>query len=243
MKQMASTKKTCIRCKKRPVGTERKELCSACYFRERRARDIQPCKNCGEMKSVESKSLGLCQGCYSYQRKHGKPRPNEVRKRSKIRECTNCGEERRIEAKGLCQRCYLYQKRHGIARPLLLQKGWCTRCKQKKARAQGMCHACYSYKRKHGVPRPSYLFKRDECKICGKPGRNYARGYCGTCYGYKKMMGVERPEYLWRGAVWCECGKQAIHTNVALRLATGDGTPITEKYNLCQDCHDLEFQP
>jgi len=83
------------------------------------------------------------------------------------------------------------------------------------------------------------------CPGCGaqRTGPNqFVKGYCRPCYNNRyiaqyRAAGRERPRKHRRTetrqprAVRCDCGHDAVHRDV---MVGG------HKYNLCQDCYDLE---
>lgn len=179
--------------------------------------------------------------------------------------CINCGatEYYRLYKKtGLCSACYQIQLKHGRSRSEKDYRmqggstGICSVCGQTWAMAKKRCETCYKYWKVYGRDRTRrHWIRPEKCKICGKPetatrrrtahGTNIVRGRCTACSHYYRRHGKERPESFWKTPYgWCECGSPAMHKDVPLKLMTIDkGVEITELYNLCDDCWNLEHEP
>lgn len=156
--------------------------------------------------------------------------------------CANCGMDKRIHARGLCHTCYQYQRKFGKPRPRKAydRPKFCRTCKQEKVHANGECVACYTYRRANGKRRPAYKWQ-EHCRVCGAPRRyrRWCRGRCDACSTYYRKTGVERPSRLWKR--YCDCGSVATHLDVELQMMTVDRElPKVERYDLCEDCYQLE---
>lgn len=156
--------------------------------------------------------------------------------------CVQCGKSPTL-ARGLCNACYKWH-REGKQRPAHLchPRKFCQTCGQSSVEARNECNACYRYRRRHGKQRPAYRWK-DACGNCGAPRQHkrYKLGRCENCYEYRRTHGTERPAHLWKR--YCDCGNVATHLDVQLSMMTVDKELLKiERYDLCQDCYQLETQ-
>lgn len=164
--------------------------------------------------------------------------------------CTNCGgDSPRSLQRGMCPGCYRFWYRHGVMKSqetmTRLSPGsnrrLCKNCHEGIAFVKELCRRCYEYQLRTGKRRPKHLW-RDACLNCGKPynkPRDLIKGRCKNCYHHWCKYGRDRDVAI----VWCDCGQPATHKDVTLSFTLGTGHTTTEKYNLCQDCYDLEFEP
>jgi len=160
-----------------------KGLCGACYirllrygstdYRERPRKGEHLCSKC-ERDPVHAK--GLCKTCYNKMRLrvlgHG--------------ECKECGENRKLVAKGLCGKCYaveLEKEKSAI----------CEACgKFKPIKAKNLCRRCHARYVRNG--HTDYIRPVKGAKLCSKCGRHpvHAKDMCKGCYS--SALRKENPE-------------------------------------------------
>jgi hypothetical protein len=148
-------------------------MCGACYIawrrygdplvRKRKVKGAELCSKCGR-DPVHAK--GLCKHCYSQEKL--KLIGHDI--------CKNCGELKKIVARGLCPKCYrddLYAKRSAI----------CKGCDQlKPIKWRGLCAKCYARFKRHGHTNRTRPIKGTKlCTVCGKKPI-HAKKMCNRCY-------------------------------------------------------------
>ena len=212
------------------------------------------CINCGKRDSKMTKNM--CQNCYRYQHKNGKPRPLDYRERmqrTKYPVCVNCGAKRvgvnkhnhgASGARGMCNNCYQFwivngrmRTKNDMIRSRYVEPGFCKNCKESAELYSGLCSACWGYKNRMGKSRPFRLYRQD-CSNCGVPFNGYKpqKGRCRPCQNYFGENGVERPAYIWKSDHgWCECST-GLHPVQATHTVKVNINNHSDKLHLCDEC-------
>ncbi len=177
------------------------------------------CSNCGELPRVRFyPKTGLCEACYTFQRKHGQSRrPENARtKGGATGLCSNCHQARAI-ALNLCAACYKHQRRHEKrrTRSLYNRRETCKNCgkpRTKKGFARGRCPACAVYWWRNRRERTNSIPPLGYCD-CGQPATHgdvalnlaTADGYmhteiyslCDDCYALEFEPIQTKGEAVW----------------------------------------------
>ncbi len=198
---------------------------------------MKVCENCGEAKPIKAK--GLCNACYQYLSKHGKPRPPHVRRDGVYlcTTCTNCGAQNTTCVHGLCRACYWYHRRNGEHRtkPTSPYRGvtTCRNCGAEGHRANGLCDNCYNFLRRTGKMRTKADMRAKVAGMCCNCNQSpaFAKGLCGACYDYKRRNGKDRPRRLYVHRERCK--------NCDIPL-TGDNYRTLRTKNMCRACYDYK---
>jgi hypothetical protein len=200
--------------------------------------EMVTCANCGEAKSIKAK--GLCNACYLYWYKHGKPRPDTVRKSRNFlcTTCRNCGEQKTPCVRGLCRACYWYYRRHGKHRTKSTSpyRGTtaCRNCGAEGHCANGLCSNCYNFLRRTGKMRTEadmHYKVKGMCKNCNQ-SPVFARNLCSTCYEYQRNHGgAARPRRLFA------CRERCKNCDTPLN---GNSDKTRRTKNMCRACYDYK---
>jgi hypothetical protein len=187
----------CDRCGTTAEGTRRRGMCDRCYSRWHRCeRPVAPCSHCGQDRG--SRPDGLCNACYLYRWRTGKPRPLSFPK-----VCRVCGERPARAHRRKCGRCdHLGQPGQRCANPE------CRKPLEFVRSTNGYCHTCYMYYWRYGRRRPASLARpggHPWCD-CGRPatrvkkvlflrhgqrGRNYVTQkleLCDACWELEREL-------------------------------------------------------
>ena len=173
----------CKGCGKEVDKLKAKGLCGACYVRlqrygstEPRARPKKGDHLCSKCHRDPVHAKGLCKVCYGkdwlLKVKHGK--------------CKECGENKKIVARGLCHKCYSLdiQKRKTAV---------CRGCgKLKPIKSRGLCVKCAQRNVRNGHTNYTRPIKGTKlCTICGRKPV-HAKDRCTACYG--KLLRERNPD-------------------------------------------------
>lgn len=163
-----------------------KGVCKSCYdkqqYKKSKTKNIGVCDVCGKTKGDirEGKCIscrmrsnekdGYCIMCGKFATPLRSREMCDVclkKLTSSVAICKECGELKRIHAKGLCGNCYFVDVYPN--RPKVI----CKRCGEEKIHhGKGMCKNCHS----------SVARKVDGCIVCNEEKMIVAKGMCQNCY-------------------------------------------------------------